>query len=148
MPCVSGTYNPSVGILVPVAILPISFLGAFNPQATGPHTLFTSLIDTGASATCISRRVVNEVSLEPIGRQPVATAAGTILVPTYQFCLGLVIGQRQEANAQVRGDLHIARILGSEFANDGCEFDVLLGRDVICLGAFHMSFDGHFVICV
>jgi hypothetical protein len=38
-------------------------------------------------------------------------------------------------------------VMGSEFISAG-NFDVLLGRDVLCLGVFCTSFDGHAVFSI
>ncbi len=72
MPCISGNYNPAVGPLIQVAILDAAT--AMNPGADGDKNpklgIFKALIDTGATSTCISGRVVSETGLAPSGKTP------------------------------------------------------------------------------
>ncbi len=42
--------------------------------------------------------------------------------------------------------LHGRQVL--EFTATGSNFQMLLGRDVLCQGTFSFSFDGHFTFCL
>ena len=79
MPCLGFAYSPQVGPIIQVMILPIGF----QPPASAagqvpllPTQLYNALIDTGASCTCISPKVCNEVNIPPIGKQQVGGVHG------------------------------------------------------------------------
>ena len=61
MPLISGNYDPSVGILMQVAVILPDEIDMIRANASGtatkPHSLHMAmgLIDTGASSTCISK---------------------------------------------------------------------------------------------
>jgi hypothetical protein len=55
-----------------------------------------ALLDTGASSTCISSKVVDEVSLQPTGKMPVIGVHGRTPTNTYQFTVGLIVPQGQD----------------------------------------------------
>lgn len=105
-------------------------------------------MDTGASHTCISSKIIGDLRLWPIGKVPVAGVHGSRPVNNYQFGVGFLFepGLGQFASAPDNWGWFL--IDGTEFANEACAFDVLLGRDVICHGALHVSPDGHFTFCV
>ncbi len=148
MPCLSVPYNPKVGPLVQVAIFSVETVvsGQLNQKEVSP-TMFMALVDSGASNTCISKRIVAEIGLSPTGKVPVAGVHGSTPTNTYQFGVGFLFPQRQESTGALVGDLSVHLIDGTEFSNEGCGFDVLLGRDIICKGSMQMSFDGHFMLC-
>ena len=144
MPCIAGRFNPRVGPILEVAVVDTDF----DPTAETSPTLHTygALIDTGASSTCVSQKVVAEVGLVPTGKVPLAGVAGVSLVDQFTFGVGFILPTEQEPSGNVRGDLHVSQVLGCQFDKGEAVFDVLLGRDVICGGAFHMSFDGRFIL--
>jgi len=86
-----------------------------------------ALIDSGASHTCVSPKVVADVGLAPIGKIPVAGVHGSIPTNTYQFSVGFLIDPKQDATGQVTGQLHWMLVTGTEFNNTNCGFDVLFG---------------------
>jgi Aspartyl protease len=118
-----------------------------SKQPDGNMTMYMALVDSGASSTCISSRIVKEVGLSPIGKIQVAGVHGSTPTNSYQFAVGFILPVRQEATGAIFGNMTGFVVDGTEFVNDGCGFDVLLGRDILCKGSFHMSFDGHFLIC-
>lgn len=73
MPSLSINFNPLVGPLVNLAIMPMSF-GGQPAGATSPVNLnnYMALVDTGASNTAISKKVVSDLQLAPLSKQPVA----------------------------------------------------------------------------
>lgn len=146
MPCIAGQYNPSVGPVIQVAIIkPTDERVVFDGNAD--LRMYQALIDTGASNTCISTKVAEDLGLVPTGKTPVAGAHGSFPTNTYQFNVGFILAQQQTASGQLTGSLTQFRIEGSEFANGGCTFDVLLGRDIICKGQFSLQFNGQYVLC-
>lgn len=147
MPLISGRYDPAAGILVQVAILKdLPKTNGGSLKSPSELRLYQALVDTGASCTCISRKVAQEVGLQPIGKEPMITPGGEIAQNTYQFHLGFILDQKQEPTGIFSGNIALHTIKGAEFKNAGMGFEVLLGRDIICKGSLTLSFDGHFVL--
>lgn len=145
MPCLSGSFIPAIGPLLNVGIAPPTAPGQVPP---GQVKSFPALIDTGASSTCISAAVAQAVGLQPIGMRPMASATqsvpvnvylGTLIVPfgPTSFLIGPM--QLMEFNP-------VAVLQPGEGASPASPFEILLGRDVLCRGAFALSFDGHFTL--
>ncbi len=113
--------------------------------STQVPNLYMALVDTGASCTCLSPKIVSDLALNPIGKQTVAGVHGRQAVNQYQFHVGILFGQGAPAPTGTV-NVQVVPILatGVEFAPSG-NFDVLLGRDILCQGAFSMTFDGHAV---
>jgi predicted aspartyl protease len=114
-------------------------VAAQNPVAV---TFYTALIDTGASCTCITPKVVSDVGLTPIGKQSVGGVHGRKAVNQYLFQVAFLFPQSQAATGAVTANAVAIPVTGVEFDSPG-GFDVLLGRDVICRGILHISWDGH-----
>src|ERR1700739_4532614 len=97
MPCLAGNYNPAVGVILQVGILPPSQLGAFQgPQQQGVQppqlSMFAGLLDTGASVTCVSRNVVQSLALHPSGMTNMSGSTGQSTVDQYTFLVGFIFG--------------------------------------------------------
>ncbi|MGH7068953.1 MAG: aspartyl protease family protein [Acetobacteraceae bacterium] len=107
-----------------------------------------ALIDTGASATAISAKVIKDVGLMSIGKKPVGGVHGHRPTNLYQFQVGLVFPQSPSPTGAINANIAPFPVTGPEFVPLGPSFDILLGRDVLCHGTFSMSWDGHAVICV
>jgi predicted aspartyl protease len=131
MPCLSGNFNPAIG--------PIIQIGVFAANTFAPTqqvTPFPALIDTGASITCISPRIVQTVGLQPIGMRPMISATHSVPVNAYLVDLIVVFGGAGFV-------LQATQVM--EFSPRGNPpYEILVGRDIICRGTFSMSFDGHF----
>jgi hypothetical protein len=148
MPCIAAQYNPKVGPLLQLSILPPSVMqGTPSLSGSGQKHIYMALIDTGASSTCISQKVVSDVGLNPTGKMPVVGVHGSTPTNTYQFTVGFIIPQGQDPTGALVANITLFPVDGIEFANTGCGFDVLLGRDVLCRGQFSLTFNGQFVIC-
>lgn len=109
-------------------------LGVYYPDDGGvlsagqieDHNSFVALVDTGASRTCISSRIVDGLGLFPFGRKKVQTASGVHVVGSY---LVDVLIPFDEAAKMI----HYVEVV--DFVNiKNSPFDVLLGRDVTCKG--------------
>ncbi|MEH3107294.1 MAG: retropepsin-like aspartic protease [Sphingomonas fennica] len=92
-----------------------------------------ALIDTGATRTCVSRRFVDELALEPRGRMLIQAARGyAARQMAYAFTLGLACRPNEAAEQDT------FYVFDQEFAapfiedNDSC--DVLIGMDLISTG--------------
>lgn len=140
MPCLSGKYNPQIGPIINIKIVPA---GTMNPSApTFPHSAatFTALIDTGATSSCVSPAVAKSLGLSPIGMFPMISA--THQVPVNVYLVDIVI-------PMVGNSFFLAGAQVMEFAPvAGCPFQTIIGRDIICRGVLTMGFDGHFSICL
>lgn len=135
MPCLSGSFNTNTGPLINVGVLQPGVLTVASP-ASAQVTTFPALIDTGASATCISPNVAQTVGPRPIGMRPMTSATHSVPVNVYLVDLLLPFGN---AGFIVSG----TQVM--EFAPaGGSPFQILLGRDILCQGTFTLSFDGHF----
>jgi len=88
-----------------------------------------ALIDTGASCTCVSAKVIQDLSLAPIGKQPVGGVHGHQPTNLYQFQVVIVFPQSQLASGLMNANLSFHPVSGAEFVppTPGI-FDVLLGR--------------------
>jgi hypothetical protein len=120
-----------------VGVLPIGILTPAAASSTHVTT-FPALIDTGATATCISPAIVQAVGLQPIGRRQMVSATESIPVNVYLLLFPFGAGGLILPGAQVM----------EFFAEGGNPFQMLVGRDIICRGTFTISFDGHFAFCL
>jgi hypothetical protein len=121
---------------------------SFAPQPAANLTpkLYMALADTGASCTCLTSKVIQDLGLAPIGRQQVGGVHGSGSTNAYQFQVGFLFPQGQaQPTGLVSTNIMIFQVNGVEFTSPG-SFDVLLGRDILCTGSFSMSFDGHAIL--
>ena len=103
-----------------------------NPKKTHPQQLNNlkginciCLWDTGASSSCISKRVADELGLTQSGIAQTFTAAGPSLTKTYIVNIGLP------------NHVQIPMVMVTEAILNG--FDVLIGMDIITLGDFSIT---------
>lgn len=153
MPSISRNFDPRVGPLLQLAIVGIGFghtvQSAEESGAERPVLhLYDALIDTGATTTCISQKVVTDLDLNPIGKTQMTGATGVSPVNQYAFGVGFLLQAPQAPAGTVGGNLLVREVQGCLFNKGSATFDVLLGRDIICSGAFHLSNDGHFTLSV
>lgn len=148
MPCLSGSFQYPAGIIVPVVVLPIGIGGDGSIISGQVLRNFRALLDTGATQTCITTKVVQDVGLTPKGRRPMLSASHTVTVNTYLFSIGFPMGVAPDPRGTVSGNMFIFHAIdGMEFNAGGSTFDVLLGMDVLSRGSFKIDFDGHFSFC-
>jgi hypothetical protein len=98
---------------------------------------YTGLLDTGATASWISSRIVEKFGLESIGKKAVAVATEIRQRPAFVFRLGLM-GDEQSLSSL---PIIFAETIGFEI-NQADGFDVLLGMDVLSQTDFAMYRDG------
>jgi Aspartyl protease len=148
MPCLSIQYNPKIGPQLQVTIWPPGFRPPpGSPIAPTIQTTYMALIDTGASCTCVTDKVIKGVPLNPIGKQNVSGVHGSQSTNSYQFQVGLLFPQALATTGAVHANVVGFSVSGVEFVSNA-NFDVLLGRDILCLGKLSMSFDGHAMFCI
>jgi Aspartyl protease len=137
MPCLSAKYDPKIGPLINVALLPP---GSFKPGTQLKASGFPALIDTGASGSCISPDVATQLHLTQIGKRPMISATHETPMNIYLVDLILPFGGTAIALNSVQV---------SEFHTPtNSPFKVIIGRDIICKGTLTISFDGHFTFCL
>jgi hypothetical protein len=139
MPCLSGKFDPQIGLLISVGI---ARAGDLTPPAEKPIIQFPALIDTGASHTCISRTVVQSVALRPVGMRPMSSATHSVPVNVYLVDLLITFGN----TASFIGGTQVMEFISPPPPDGSAKpvFQVLLGRDILCQGVLTLSFDGHF----
>ena len=155
MPSLSGSFNPQVGPLLRVAVVDVNFAPAAQPakgvregEASPVLHSYDALIDTGATTTCVSQQVVSDIGLVPTGKTLMTGATGASPVDQFAFGIGFILPAAQSPTGAISGSLLVKQVQGCLFVKGSSAFDVLLGRDVICSGALHLSFDGHFTLSV
>ncbi len=146
MPCLSATFNPTIGPLLSVLIAPA---GTLTPKANGgggPKVgACILLIDTGADITCLAPDVAAKLGLQLLGKRDVGHAAGSAKVNTYLADIGIPFGDPTKG-----AQTHIAeKITVMEFSGGNPNFQGLLGRDLICLGLFSIAgWDNRYTFCL
>lgn len=118
--------NGLIKSVITDVIISLPFDPRKQNQPDHPGTVTKALWDTGASQTCISKKIADGLQLNPTGSQMVHHAAGVHVVGTY-FVSALLPNQVGVPNIRV-----------CEFSgNDG--FDVLIGMDIITQGDFSIT---------
>ena len=116
------------------------------PEASGGLSVFKALVDTGATTTCLSGKVVDAVGLKPTGQTPMIGATGERIVNQFACSIGFLQVQRRYPDGNVDGNMEGFSIQVLQFEQEHtAAYQVLLGRDILCQGAFSMSFDGHWI---
>ena len=146
MPCMSLTFDPTVGPLLNVLIAPEGTLkatvGAGAKTKTGYCTL---LVDTGASISCISPAIAAEVGLRSMGKSDVTVPTGAAEANTYLADVGVPFGEPQKGASTLVAEA----ILLMEFRGNHPQFQGLLGRDIINRGLVSIAgWDKRFTICI
>lgn len=128
-----------------------------KPLLTGT-TSYSALIDTGATRTMISRKIVEELSLAPVSKEQFHGVSGPVQVLTYLYHVAFYDTTFKNSLHGDDGDQHMAEhqspavnkllvytktISGGEMAGKQ-SFDVLLGMDVITTGCLIVDKDGTF----
>lgn len=88
--------------------------------------MWRGLWDTGASKSSITRRIVDDLNLIPVGNTNISTANGIVSVNTYFVDIGLPNG------------VTVKNVLVS-CADLGEDIDVLIGMDIIRHGDFSIT---------
>ena len=106
-----------------------------------PGANVLGIIDTGATSTAISKRVVEQLGIPPIGKIHLKTAAGTKEANTYQVDIILFFGNQV---------IPLTSMTVTEFeaGSDDGEPQALIGLDVLQKGSLSMDFTGHYTFCV
>jgi aspartyl protease len=151
MPRFSGTFDPVIGPLLDVIVLP--FVGLYTPGMPLPTASNTALfaehteekpatqisairvpalIDTAANVTCITPQLAQTLNLEPRGKRPFAGASQAELTVRNIYLVDLVLLFQQE-------DFPLLGWQVQDMALNVREYQLLLGRDILYHGTFTMS---------
>ncbi len=132
MPCISGQFDPYVGILLEVTV--------HGAAAQSKKVVETKgLVDTGASGTSVSPEIVRELGLMPQGKVMICGATGAKAVHTYMVEFGLGFGGMRA---------NIPDLCVSELDLGQAGPQVLIGRDIILRGVFTTDFTNHFTFSI
>lgn len=103
---------------------------------------YRALLDTGATISGISKKVVSEMNLIPDGWLPITGAHGKQDTPTCS--VGMVIPVSEQATVSMRG-FEKMKVMVMDFQPEG--FDVIIGMDL--LHACHLSMsNGVFMLSI
>jgi hypothetical protein len=111
---------------------------------------FRALIDTGATVTMITSRVIQEAGLQPVNRRKWASADGERWLPAYLFHVAFYgelvsVGDSEEdGTSQVHKILICKTVINGGEIKDESSFDVLLGMDILSTGILTVKNDGSY----
>lgn len=96
-------------------------------KAPGHHSdyNYVGIWDTGATQTCISPKVAEELNLAPIGRGQISTAGGKH--PVFKYLVSIMLPNKVEVKN--------IPVFGANFTGG----DVLIGMDIISKGDFSVT---------
>lgn len=153
MPCIWGQHNKHQ-LFINTAIFPVGKTSPiFSQQRAdeGPYNvnLFSDLVDTGATTTCISKKVADAVGLTPIGKVPVCGVSGTQYHNNYLFHVGFVFGPPVPPKQVFQGQVIMLnkQIAGAELIVPEDGFQILLGMDILGEGSLAVEGCGTFSFC-
>ena len=146
MPCISHTFNPTIGPLLNVLIAPAGTLKAKASGDGQPQVGYYSLlVDTGADITCLATQVAAELGLRSIGKRNVGHARGSDEANTYLADIGIPFGDPTKTVQTFIAE----NITVMEFGGAHANYKGLLGRDLICLGQLTISgWDSRYSFCL
>jgi hypothetical protein len=114
---------------------------------------YRALIDTGATTTMITTKVVKELNINPVTEMPIRGIHGVENRFFYLFHIGFygnlitreVLEKKSIDTTKEVHSMYVypKDILGAELS-DQPNFDVLLGMDVLSTGTLHIDRDGSF----
>ncbi len=146
MPCLSATYNPTIGPLLNVLIAPAGTLKAKGNGGGQPSVGYHSLlIDTGADITCLATHLAAALGLQLMGKRDVGHAAGSDEANTYLADIGIPFGDPAKGVQTFIAE----NVTILEFGGGHANYQGLLGRDLICLGQLSISgWDSRYTFCL
>ena len=135
MPCVVKEYDLSVGPLIEIQI---------QSHDSGFKS-YKGLIDTGASITCISNKVVNDLNLKCRGQIPTTTPAGTKALREFTVYLSFPSISLQIKQSTISRVFPMLTVIEHNMKNQS--YNILIGRDIISKGIFSIGLNNSFTIC-
>lgn len=136
MPLFNGQYDPRRRAMISVFIASTA-----QHIDVSDENAAQAMIDTGTGVTCLSRRLIDRLGLQPKGMQQLMSADGRIEVCTYSIVVCFPIASNPQIVQQENGPPQVvpqevaihasAGILACEFTSESADFDVVLGMDVL-----------------
>jgi hypothetical protein len=145
MPLIKGDHNGRAAV-IPVAIIDVAKYREHkvsNGSVLKGAKPFRALIDTGATLTMISPRVVSALGLQQVNKRLINGLGGLSWRPAYLFHVAFYETPPVDENDISKIRICMKEINGGELS-DGNTFDVLLGMDVLTTGNLHVDKDGTF----
>jgi hypothetical protein len=90
MPCIAGLYDPTIGLVVNVAIFADGKLPDLS-KPMGIPPVYIALVDTGASCTCVSKKVINECGLVSHTKTTMISASDIVEANAFMLYVGLPV---------------------------------------------------------
>jgi hypothetical protein len=147
MPSLEEKFNWHEGIIWKVVFL--------NPEDStitpseiiiGKKFFCEALVDTGATSTCISRKVVEALDLKSEEKTSLITAKGTVETNIYEVTIGL-ISSLEITEEGLEGEFHITdrtvNIEAVEFDPGISRYGGLIGMDILSMGTLTLTKNGH-----
>jgi hypothetical protein len=149
---IRGRHNGRAA-LIPAAIIDAAryrrHRDAAAPVLSGV-VAYRALIDTGATSTMISMRVMEEMALEPVTKIPFHSLDGITYRQACLFNVALYDGMRLDDIGRDRPSasrIHICtKLVTGGVLDTGASFDVLIGMDIISTWTLTFSKDGAFEV--
>ena len=110
-------------------LLQVAVLGSDNP-ADLTFVRATALLDTGATSSALSPRIVKQLALQPFAKRPLLVATEERLVDYYLFRIGLFETQYVSQPYDTTLPYVFTETEGFRL-RDSQTFEVILGMDVI-----------------
>jgi SEC-C motif/Aspartyl protease len=121
--CFTVTYTG----ISPILFTPVKVGAAFDPHTPTPQLHdYTGIWDTGATATAITQKVIDDCALKPIGMTKVHGADGEFITEVYFVSILLLNGVGFRTLRVTKGKL-------------GPGADLLIGMDIITAGDFAVT---------
>lgn len=128
---IKGTHNGKRLLCNVVLLAPpagVTLIDHTAPNAT--PLAYRALIDTGATSSGITPKVVEELGLAPVGSRPITHAGGADEFYAYYFKLGFL----KDANDPGIMEVYDAPVEGFRLPENNRLFEVIIGMDVISRG--------------
>jgi predicted aspartyl protease len=151
MPCIAGLYDPSIGLLIQVSIFGVGKFPVSDGQNV-PWPCYAALVDTGASCTCVSKKVITDCGLLSHSKITMISASGNVEANAFMFHVGIPLalpGVTVGPSGHVSAQVHTFQtpIQGMELLNSPGRFEILLGMDILSNCSLKIEFDRHYSLC-
>jgi hypothetical protein len=142
MPIIQGNAKngpPIVAISIIPALPRPEILGSGAPTGFASGVTCRALLDTGADGTSVNRQVAEAAGLQPRGKTLVTGIGGQNYHRSWATYLGFFTGPQQAGYPFILDEPLLAIEMPPYHA-----FEVIIGRDILMLGDFHLRSNGDF----
>ena len=133
-------------LYLPVVVLTASMYAevVVRKKTSESFTIRRGLVDTGATSSCLTTKVIQELSLPPVSQMQVTGVSGTRTHNACSFWLGIAYGSDDPAldmsrnldeGASGKSPLYVfhQEIVGPE-VSDASDHEIIVGMDIITKG--------------